>query len=385
MVVEIHGFCKPQYEELKNAFLQDFEEGLEVGASCAVIIDGRYVVDIWAGHKDIAKTIFWEKDTLVNVYSITKIMTALCVHILVDKRLIDVEQPVAKYWPEFAQNGKEKLPVKYLMSHSAGLLGWDIPLTQEDLYNWDKVTNLLATYKPWWESGTQSGYHGVTFGYLLGELVRRITGKSLGTFFKEEVAKPLGADFHIGLPEEHDNRVAELFPPELPEGFADTFPTSIGERSFFNPIISPAPSSIKSRGYLAAEIPAVNGQGNARSMARIGSVVACNGRLDGRRYLSRRTIRKAIKQQIYGTDLIVGPTRWGLGWALPTKEDTPYWETWRACSGGGMGGSRLVMDIENKLCFAYAMNKMILEIPETGDPRTYKLIKILYECIREDK
>ena len=374
MTIEIHGFYEPQFERVKNAFLQNFEEGLELGASCAVIIDGRYVVDIWAGYKDIAKTTPWEKDTIVHVFSCTKVMTALCVHILVDRGLIDVEQPVAKYWPEFAQNGKEKLPVKYLMSHSAGLLGWDIQLTQEDSYDWNKVTNLLAAQKPFWEPGTQCGYHALTFGYLLGELVRRVTGKSLGTFFREEVAEPLGADFHIGLPEEHDHRVAEIIQGELPND--DSFPTSISGRSFFD--IEFDLSSFKSREWLAAENPAANGQGNARSMARIGSIVACGGSLDGKKLLSTKTIEKSIKQQIHGPDLRYGlDTRWGLGWSLPIKEDTPYWETWRACFGAGSGGSSIVMDLDNKLCFAYAMNKRIY----TGIPRARKLSMTLYECL----
>jgi len=385
MTVEIHGFYDPQFEKIHETFHQNFKDELEVGASCAITINGKYVVDIWAGHKDDAKTLPWEKDTIVNVYSSTKVMTTLCVHMLVDRGLLDVEQPVAEYWPEFAQNGKEKLLVKYLLTHTSGLPGWDTPLTQEDLYDWDKVTGLLAAQKPWWEPGTVSGYHPFTQGYMLGELVRRITGKSLGTFLREEVAEPSGADFHIGLPEENDSRVAELIPLKMPEGSEIPFdPKSMAMKIFTNPIQDPSYSFVKSRGWLGAEIPSANGQGNARSMARIGSIVACGGSLDGKKYLSTDALEKAIKEQIYGTDLVLGPTRFGLGWGLPSK-GAPYppnWETRRACYWAGVGGSIIFMDLDAKVCFAYAMNNMFASL--TGDPRTQKLGQVLYECLGED-
>ncbi len=387
MTVEIHGFCEPRFEKLKETFHQNFKDGLKVGSSYALTVNGKYVVDIWAGYKDAAKTMPWEKDTIVNVYSSTKIMSNLCIHILVDRGLIDVEQPVAKYWPEFAQNGKENLPVKYLLSHTSGLPGWDTPITLEDLYDWDKVTGLLAAQKPWWEPGTVSGYHVFTQGYLLGELVRRTTGKSPGTFFREEVTEPSGADFHIGLPEEYDNRVAPLIPSEMLEGVDIPLdPTSIVMKVFTNPILDPTLSFIKSRGWLGAEIPSANGQGNARSMARVGSIVACGGSLDGKRFLSAGTIEKAIKEQIYGMDLVIGSARWGLGWALPSKEEpiTPNWETRRACTWGGAGGSALLMDLDAKLCSTYAMNKMGAPLPPWRDPRTWKLSQVLYDCLGED-
>ncbi|GAH04763.1 unnamed protein product, partial [marine sediment metagenome] len=255
MTVEIHGFCDPEFEKLKEAFHQNFIDELEVGASYALTVNGKFVVDIWAGHKDAAKTLPWEKDTIVNVYSSTKVMTTLCVHILVDRGLLDVEQPVAKYWPEFAQNGKENLPVKYLLSHTSGLAGWETPITIEDLYDWDKITGLLAAQKPWWEPGTTSGYHMITHGYLLGELVRRVTGKSLGTFFREELAEPLGADFYIGLLEEHDNRLAELIPLEMPEGaeIPEFDPESMFMKLATNPMLDPTQAVTRTRGWLGAE------------------------------------------------------------------------------------------------------------------------------------
>ena len=193
-------------------------------------------IDIWAGYADAAQTRPWERDTIVNVYSTTKIMTALCAHILVDRGLLDLDAPVSQYWPEFAQAGKQNLPVRYLLSHQSGLAGFEESFPVQTLCDWDQCIKLLATQKPWWEPGTQSDYHAITYGYLVGEAVRRISNQTLGTFFREEVAVPLNADFHIGFSEEHDPRVGELIPPpELArEGF-ELDPNSIFGKTFRPP------------------------------------------------------------------------------------------------------------------------------------------------------
>ena len=210
--VKIQGLCGPQFEAVKDAFSKNFEEGMEVGASFAVMINGKYVIDIWGGCKDINKTLPWKKDTICNVYSTTKVPTVLCTMMCVDRGLLDLDEKVAKYWPEFAQNGKENILVRQLLSHTSGLAGIEEPIPSSTWYDWDKLTSLLAAQKPWWEPGTKSGYHSATHGFLLGELVRRVTRKSLGTFFKEEVADRLKIDFHIGLAEEHVPRVTKLIP-----------------------------------------------------------------------------------------------------------------------------------------------------------------------------
>ena len=189
--VKIQGLCGPQFEAVKDAFSKNFEEGMEVGASFAVMINGKYVIDIWGGCKDINKTLPWKKDTICNVYSTTKVPTVLCTMMCVDRGLLDLDEKVAKYWPEFAQNGKESILVRQLLSHTSGLAGIEEPIPSSTWYDWDKLTSLLAAQKPWWEPGTKSGYHSATHGFLLGELVRRVTRKSLGTFFKEEVADRL--------------------------------------------------------------------------------------------------------------------------------------------------------------------------------------------------
>lgn len=374
--IEIHGFCDERFASVKDVFAQNFENGLEIGASMALTIDGEYVIDLWAGHSDLAKTRPWEKDTIVNVYSTTKIMTALCALMLVDQGLLDVEAPVADYWPEFAQNGKDKLPVKYLFSHSAGLSGLDLPMKKDELYDWDLVCERLAAQKPLWEPGTANGYHAVTFGHLLGELVRRITGKSLGTYFKEKVADKLDADFYIGLPAEHDDRVAQLSPPEMIRPQA-VDPEAVVTRTWRSFVLDARDS--ETRAWRAAEIPASNGHGNARSVARVGSLLACGGELDGHKIISKPTLEKAIEEQIYGIDLVLGmPLRFGLGWGLasehlPFPANTFYWSGW--------GGSTCIMNMDTKSCFSYAMNNMVQSL--TGDPRTMSLGAAIFPLLNK--
>lgn len=378
-MVEINGLCDEQFKAVKEAFALNFDEGLEVGASFAATLNGKFILDMWAGYADAAQTKPWEQNTIVNVYSTTKVMTAICTLMLVDRGLLDLDTPVAKYWPEFAQNGKEKIPVRFLLSHTSGLSGWEKKITVEDLYDWDKVVNLLAAQKPWWEPGTKSGYHSSTFGNLLGELILRITGKTIGTFFKEEVAEPLKADFHIGLPEEYDYRVGDLIPPPSMDvsqnGEFD--PNSIALKTFINPLMNP--EQTKTRAWRAAELPADNGHCNARSVARITSAIACGGTVDGVHLLSIDTIEKALEEQSYGKDLVLMvPIRFGLGFGLQNKE-RPIGPNQRILYWGGWGGSVSIMDLDARLSIAYVMNKMVTTT--TGDPRSSRLVEALYEAL----
>lgn len=358
----IHGTCDSRFQAVKEQFEKNFALGMEVGASLAVTIDGEYVIDLWGGHADAARTSPWERDTITNVYSTTKVMATLCVLILVDRRELDLDSPVARYWPEFAHGGKGGIPVRWLLSHRAGLSGFVEPLPVEALYDWGRIVRILERQEPWWEPGTDSGYHMVTFGYLVGELVRRVSGKSMGAFFRDEVAVPLGADFHIGLPPEHDDRVAQLIPPQ-PMETPPLEPESIAARTLFNPAILPGFSD---RAWRGAEIPSSNGHGNARSVAGVGSLLACGGVLDGRCVLSESTIRQAVEEQSCQVDLVLGlPIRWGLGFAL-ANENLPFLSA-HSFYWGGFGGSWLEMDLDARSSFAYVMNK--LEIHPGIDPR----------------
>lgn len=375
----IHGRCDERFAAVRKAFARNLETGADLGASCAITLDGETRVDLWGGHADAARTRPWERDTIVNVYSTTKTMTALCALILADRGELDFRAPVARYWPEFAQNGKERVEIRHLMSHAAGLSGLDEPVEEEDLYDWEKMTTLLAAQRPWWEPGTASGYHSLTQGYLVGEVVRRITGRTLGTFFREEVATPLGADFHIGLAPAHDPRVAELVPPpesEVPLPIASD-PDSIAARTFRNPSTNARSSGTEA--WRRAEIPAANGHGNARSVAEIHAALACGGVVGGKRLLSEAACRGVFEEQTRGTDLVLGvPIRWGMGFGLNSPE-LPVSPNPNACFWGGWGGSVILVDLDARLTFSFVMNKMQASV--MGDLRAMQLGQALYAAL----
>ncbi|WP_372783843.1 serine hydrolase domain-containing protein [Phenylobacterium sp.] len=365
----VQGFTQDRYAPVREAFEENFASGADVGACFCATLEGETVVDLWGGFADAAKTRPWEKDTIVNVYSTTKTMTALCALLLADRGELDFGAPVARYWPEFAANGKEAVKVSHLMSHSAGLSGWTEEVTTEDLYDWQKVTALLAAQAPLWTPGTAAGYHAITQGYLVGEVVRRITGKSLGTFFREEIAEPLGADFHIGLPTSEDGRVAELIPPPPGQAAGDGQQTRIQAVSFNNPSVDV--SATRTRGWRGAEIPAAGGTGNARSVAEIHTILANGGMARGKRFMSEAGCRKALELQIEGQDLVLTtPARFGMGFGLgggmiplPNPADSMFW--------GGYGGSLVIIDMKARTTLAYAMNKMAGTT--TGDLRALGL------------
>ena len=349
------GFVQDKFAGAKAAFEANFESGADVGASFCATKDGETVVDLWGGWADAEKTRPWTRDTIVNVYSTTKTMTFLCALILADRGELDFDAPVAKYWPEFAANGKTEVKVSHLMAHSAGLSGWREPMQKEDLYDWEKATSLLAAQAPLWPPGAQSGYHAITQGYLIGEVVRRITGRTIGTFFRQEIAEPLGADFWIGLPASEDARVADLIPPPPGGTLADMAQTEIQKISLTNPSVDVLET--RTRAWRGAEIPAGGGTGNARSVAEIHAILANGGVAKGKRFLSEAGCRKALELQIEGTDLVLGlPARFGMGFGLPSatvplpNPNTIYW--------GGYGGSLIVIDMDARTTFAYVMNKM---------------------------
>ena len=372
----IDGFARDRFAAVRAAFENNLVSGADVGASFAATVDGEMVVDLWGGWADEARTRPWEKDTIVNVYSTTKTMTALCALMLVDRGELDFDAPVARYWPEFAANGKDKVKVSHLMAHSAGLSGWKETITLEDVYDWDKMTSLLAAQAPYWEPGTQSGYHALTQGFLVGEVVRRITGRSLGTFFRQEIAEPLGADFHIGLPASEDARVADLIPPPPGTAIGDGEQSELVANMSRNPGVNVLET--RTRAWRGAEIPAGGGTGNARSIAQVHVILANGGMAQGKRFMSEAGCRKALELQIEGTDLILGgPAKFGMGFGLPSAQmplphpNTIYW--------GGYGGSLAIIDMDARTTFGYAMNKMA---PTTmGDMRAMGLAMAMWAAL----
>jgi CubicO group peptidase (beta-lactamase class C family) len=374
-MVEVNGICKQGFEAVRDAFVANFEQGPEVGASVAVTKDGEAVVDLWAGDADTKGTP-WAEDTIVNVYSTTKTMAATCVLMLADRGELGLHAPVAKYWPEFAQTGKADVTVAHVMSHSAGLSGFDPP-TPTDLYDWEDIVGRLAAQAPWWEPGTQSGYHAVTQGFLQGEIVKRITGRTIGQFFREEVAEPLDADFHIGLDASHDARVGELIPPTTGLGAAATDPESIAARTFAGPNLDA--TEPRTRAWREAEIPAAGGIGNARSVARIHSALACGGSVDGVRLMSEAGVARALEEQTRGTDLVLGiPVVFGMGFGL-NDASFPISPNPRTFFWGGWGGSLAIIDLDARVSIAYVMNHM--EANLMGDKRGGGIAMAVYQSL----
>lgn len=379
--MQIHGHCDERFEDVHAAFAANFERRGDVGASAAVTLDGELVVDLWAGETatDAAPDggAPWERDTIINVWSTTKTMAALCCLVLADQRELDLDAPIAKVWPEFAAEGKATVLPRHVLSHSAGLSGWQERIAVDDLYDHERCADLLARQEPWWEPGTASGYHAITQGYLLGELVRRVTGQTLGEFFAAEIAGPLGADFHIGTAPEHDERIAHVIAPPSGLGTRSTERESIGQRTVGNPRFGAEVSITEP--WRRAEIPAAGGHGNARSVARIHSVLACGGEAHGVRLLTAAGCERIFEEQTYGEDLVLpGVFRLGIGFGLPCPE-IPISPNPRACYWGGWGGSLAVIDLDARVSIAYTMNKM--NEGTTGDNRSAAVLLSTYAAL----
>jgi CubicO group peptidase (beta-lactamase class C family) len=333
-------------------FASKLESGEDLGASLALNMDGEMVVDLWGGWADEVRTVPWTENTITNVFSTTKTMTALAALALVDQGELDLDANVASYWPEFAASEKAGIKVRQLLSHTSGVSGWEQPITIEDVYDWHKSTALLAAQAPWWEPGTASGYHMLNYGHLIGEVIRRITGQRLGEYFAAHIAAPLGADFHIGLPASEFHRVANVVPPlgNGSTGMPPLAPNSVAFKTWTNPPDVP-PERSWTEGWRRADIGAGNGHGNARSVARLQSAVACGGEVDGVRLLSPRTINRIFEVQASGIDLVIGmPFTYGVGYGL--------YPGGRVCAWGGTGGSCVIIDADRRMTFAYVMNKM---------------------------
>ena len=379
--MEIHGTCADGFEAVRDAFEQNFAEGLEVGAAAAVTVDGESVVDIWAGDAGPDGTP-WERDTIVNVYSTTKTMAATCMLALADRGELDFDAPVCEYWPEFAQKGKEGVLVSHVMSHTAGLPGFVPPVTAAELYDLDAVAERLAAAELWFEPGSKSAYHAVTQGNLEGEILYRITGRRMADWFREEIAEPLGADFWMSLPASEDHRVGELLPPPsllevLEASGVPIDPDSTAVRTLSSCALDA--TEPRTREWRAAEIPAAGGFGNARSVARVHSMLACGGEVDGVRIMSEAGARRGLEEQIDNVDeVLLLRLRHGLGfarqldgWMTSPNPNHMFW--------GGWGGSIAVVDFDVRASVAYVMNRMDANL--TGDPRGGRIVDAAFASI----
>ncbi|MFJ9779278.1 serine hydrolase domain-containing protein [Amycolatopsis sp. NPDC101161] len=375
-MTEVHGTHDPRFAPVRDALRRNLAAGEELGASLVVDLDGELVVDLWGGFRDEARTAPWERDTITNVWSTTKTVVSLAALVLADRGELDLFAPVARYWPEFAENGKENVEVRHLLSHTSGVSGLEQPAVVEDLYDWDKTTARLAAQAPWWAPGTASGYHATNFGHLAGEVIRRVSGKTVKDFVAEELAGPLDADFRIGAAEADWPRIAPVVPP--PPGQYDLEPGSVMARTLTGPAVDAAVANTPA--WRRADLGAVNGHGNARSVARLLSALALGGTAGGVRLLGPDTIDLVFAEQANGTDLGLGiPLRWGIGYALPRPDAVPWIPPGRVCFWGGWGGSVIIMDLDRRLTISYVMNKMA---PGTiGSDRSTTYVDAVYAAL----
>lgn len=381
----VHGHCDPRFEAVRTAFEANFRERGELGAAVAVTVGGETVVDLWGGWADGARSRPWERDTLVNVWSTTKGPTALCAHILADRGLLDLDAPVAFSWPEFAAAGKEEVLVRHLLAHRAGLSGLREPHTLQDLYDWELTTRRLAATEPWWAPGTRSGYHALTYGFLVGEVVRRVSGLRPAAFLEREVTGPLGVDFTIGLPEKESGRAAELVQPpagasgERPAALAALPPAALA--ALANPAVGADQANTPA--WRAAEIPAANGHGTARAVAALYGIFAGGGSYGGRRILSPEAAERVREGQGRCRDLVLGAglgheTEIGLGLWLSGPNGS-YGPNPRAFGHDGFGGSCGLADPEAGVSLGYVMNRMGPHIAD--DPRKMSLVDAVYASL----
>lgn len=395
---EIGGHVAPGFQAVREAFKRNFVDHGEVGAACCVYVGGRPVVDIWGGVADASTDRPWSEDTIQLVFSATKGATAICANLLAERGDLDVDAPVADYWPEFGQAGKEAIPVRWLLSHEAGLPAFDQVVTAAEAYRWGPVVDALAVQQPLWDPGTAHGYHAVTFGWLVGEVIRRVTGATVGSFFAKEVAEPLGLEMWIGLPEELESRVAPLIgmgaagpssgrssPADAePPGLANLDPSMLLVRAL-QPVTGLS-GAFNSRELHAAELPAANGIGTARSLARmyaavIGEVDGAEGGSNdkgGIRLLRPETVARATTTTSRGPDRVLFvETHFGLGFMLPSA----FCPMGGAASFGhpGAGGALGFADPDAGMAFGYVMNRMQMNL--AGDPRNQALIEAVYSSL----
>ncbi|WP_340378694.1 serine hydrolase domain-containing protein [Streptomyces sp. SS7] len=373
----IQGEVAPGFEPVREAFAANFERHHDIGAAVCVYHRGRPVVDLWAGTADPATDRPWTRDTLQLVYSATKGATATAAHLLAQRGELDLDAPVAEYWPEFAAHGKERVPVRQLLSHRAGLPALDRPVPLADALAWHPMAAALAAQRPAWTPGTAHGYHGRTYGWLVGEVIRRVSGRTPGRYFADEIAGPLGLDFFIGLPEGERDRVSRMayrqptvdfstVPPEaIPEEYRAAVaalldPDSLSNRAFA--ITDPPEIDFNSPEVQAAEIPASNGICTARALARM--YAALVGEVDGIRLLTPETVAAATREQSCGQDRVVMlPMRFASGYMLPTDQ-APLTGP-RAFGHPGRGGSLGFADPAHDLAFGYVMNHIIEDPTDT--------------------
>ncbi len=380
----VQGTVEAGFEPVRELFEQQFSKGEHAGASAAIYHRGRIVANLWDGVADVETGRAWERDTMAVSFSTTKGLAATCVHMLADRGLIDYDALVSKYWPEFAQNGKEMITVRHILTHQAGLAAVPSDLSSHDLLDWDAVIRAIERTAPIWEPGTETGYHALTFGWLTGELVRRIDGRSIGAFFADEVAKPLGIDdLYIGAPASVEPKIAKLVEPVIPEAMRAQMQAMMGTESLTSRALGPSDGKLNDvidtpEGH-QAEIPAANGVMGARGLSRLYACLGNYGELDGVRLMSEQRVRTMSEQLTYRADkVIIVPVGWSLGFMTGGAEGWPQGPRKTAFGHAGFGGSIGFCDPEIGMAFGLTLNKLGMDL--IGYGRTATLAEVARKC-----
>ena len=372
-MTHVDGFCAAGFEPFADWMQANQERGFDEGASLGVFVHDEPMVDLWGGTTDYHRSIPWQRDTLVNVFSTSKAITDITLLIAYDRGIVDIDTPICQYWPEFAQNGKEAITTRHVLLYQSGLPAFGRPIGYEEFNDWDTMIGILERAAPWYPPGSESYYHANTHGFLIGETLARASGVPFDEFFRREVAEPLGADFHFGLGTPDDQaRVARLWypsPDQFPDRADDVVLTEIELGDWVKP------------SRLAAVLPSAGGVGNGRSIARIGSIIANRGEVDGRRYLSESTVAEAGREQSYLEDRLLGMLRLGLGLAIDSEEfpaPSPTTMHW-----GGWGGSSLMADPASGMSVGFAPNKLLLDPDPDGSIISHARMMGLFETVAE--
>ncbi|MEH6583090.1 MAG: serine hydrolase domain-containing protein [Halioglobus sp.] len=393
--LEISGYCDERFTDVRRIFAESLVQSAEGGASFSACWQGNLVVNLWGGTRDRSQTLPWQQDTLVNVFSATKGITALCAHRLIEQGVLDLESPVGQYWPAFSSKGKRDISVRMILNHRSGLSAFREEIPAEAIYDWGAMVSALEREEPWWVPGTKQGYQAFTFGWLIGELIRRVSGKSVGQYFRDEIAEPLGLDFHIGLNSDQLGRVADVArlgsssksqkesesQPARPDLIADKArPDSIAIKAFMNP--PTLATGTNSSAWRQSEIPSANGHGTAQSLASIYGGLANGGTINGVRLLREETIRNCYTESSSGIDaVLLVPMRFSLGFML----SNPQAKQMKLGQGGitfghtGAGGSVGFADPKVGLGFGYVTNR--LGGRAWVDPRAEALVAAVYKSV----
>lgn len=375
--MNIEGACDPRFAGVRDAFATGFAQGLEHGGGVSVLVHGKTVVDLWGGHADAARTRPWRQDTLVNVWSCTKGVVALAIAMLVERGKLDYAAPVARYWPEFAAGGKERITLDQVMSHQAGLNGLAVPMDEAGLLAWTPFVDALAAMSPLWEPGSRCIYHALTYGHLAGEVLRRVDGRSMGRFIAEEIAGPLGADFHVGLPASEDLRAAEMIEGPKTSDWVEFVRASPFPHASNNP--TPRATAPNDRTWRAAEVPGGNGQSTAHALARIYGMMAAGGVWEGKSLIGPTAIEEAARPRIRGMDdSFALPTAFAAGYQMedPTYAGRASPQTF---GHSGWGGAIGFADPAAGVGFGYVTNRMLGF--DDMDPRRKGVIDAVYDAL----